>query len=867
MKLLRLHIENFGTLASLDLDFSDGLNVLHQKNGWGKSTLAVFIKAMFYGLPTTSRRSLDENERKKYTPWQGGAFGGSLEFETARGKFRIERFFAAKEANDSFALFDLTTNKPSAAYSANLGEELFGIDADGFERSTYLSQRMLADGKDNSSISAKLTNLLDDVGDIGSYDDAMAALDKRRRYYVMTGNRGAIADLERERVEKQGELERCLRVREAMQAQESRRAEIADEIASLRTQIAKTHTELQRSALARELAALLEQKNRMLDELSALTEQKQAIEASFEGGIPSVEELSDARRLYEQIRTDSVRLETLGSAVENATALARLRERYPAGLPDEDTLARAQEQTEALHRTDRRREALIGARDGDVATQRFPMGAPSPDALEEASQSLQKAEKLQKTLDTLSQTPAPSTPPFFAIAVALLALGALCAILAWVPALSALRLPLLAIGAGLLLVAVLLFFLGSAARKKQAQRALQLEQKQREWQSRMEHEQNRVRELLTAYRMPIRGNDLSRALTELSLLSAQYREGMEKRRRIAEELEQLSQRRTEVLSALRRFLEAYRITVDEKTDLDAALQSLRQAALRMADLQAAERQRASEMDELRAKVTASKDRLLPFLHRFDPDERLRAGACLDRIAEQRAEHARILHRLEQQQSALTDFIREKKLDTVADLPDPSAYERLRNEESDLQARLETLQKQVTVLGSEIDRLALDADRVPELTEEQRSLGERIDEARKNADTVATTMKLLDEAKAALSTRYLNGMQESFHRFFTALTGEDAPESLMDTSFEIRLREGGQTRTMESFSRGWRDAVRFCVRLSLADALFADGEMPFLLLDDPFVNLDEDRLAAAKALLDRLASQYQILYFVCNRDRI
>ena len=102
MKILSLHIENFGRLQNFTLEPEAGLNVLYQKNGWGKSTLAVFIKAMLYGLPASSRRSLDENERKKYTPWQGGAFGGCIEFETAKGRFRAERFFGAKESLDEF---------------------------------------------------------------------------------------------------------------------------------------------------------------------------------------------------------------------------------------------------------------------------------------------------------------------------------------------------------------------------------------------------------------------------------------------------------------------------------------------------------------------------------------------------------------------------------------------------------------------------------------------------------------------------------------------------------------------------------------------------------------------------------------------
>ena len=50
MKLLGCHIENFGKLSDLSLDFHEGINVINEANAWGKSTLAAFLKAMFYGL-------------------------------------------------------------------------------------------------------------------------------------------------------------------------------------------------------------------------------------------------------------------------------------------------------------------------------------------------------------------------------------------------------------------------------------------------------------------------------------------------------------------------------------------------------------------------------------------------------------------------------------------------------------------------------------------------------------------------------------------------------------------------------------------------------------------------------------------------
>ena len=110
------------------------------------------------------------------------------------------------------------------------------------------------------------------------------------------------------------------------------------------------------------------------------------------------------------------------------------------------------------------------------------------------------------------------------------------------------------------------------------------------------------------------------------------------------------------------------------------------------------------------------------------------------------------------------------------------------------------------------------------------------------------------------------MQNSFSALLKALMGETASESVMDTSFKVKLREGGKTQHPESLSQGWRDAVQLCIRLSLADALYAEGEKPPIILDDPFVNLDEQRLTAAKQLLATLSNKYQILYFTCHHSR-
>ena len=144
MRLIELYIENFGKLSNYRYSFTQGLNVINEENGYGKSTLAAFIKSMLYGLEDTRRPRLDENDRKRYLPWQGGVFGGTLTFAVGSKKYRIERTFAPKAADDTFTLYDCESGKESSDYGSDLGEELFGINVDGFERTVFLSERLYA---------------------------------------------------------------------------------------------------------------------------------------------------------------------------------------------------------------------------------------------------------------------------------------------------------------------------------------------------------------------------------------------------------------------------------------------------------------------------------------------------------------------------------------------------------------------------------------------------------------------------------------------------------------------------------------------------------------------------------------------------
>lgn len=195
MKLIECYIEGFGKISRQKYSFTDGFNCIKGDNGSGKSTLAAFIKVMLYGMSDTKKMSLEENERKHYLPWGGGNAGGTLTFSVGSKTYRIERSFATKAADDSCCLYDTATGKICSDFGEVIGEGLFGIDADGFERTVFLSERSLTPKSENKSISAKLSDLVGCDGDIGGMDDAMKTLEEKRKFYHKKGGSGELAQI------------------------------------------------------------------------------------------------------------------------------------------------------------------------------------------------------------------------------------------------------------------------------------------------------------------------------------------------------------------------------------------------------------------------------------------------------------------------------------------------------------------------------------------------------------------------------------------------------------------------------------------------------------------------------------------------
>lgn len=317
MKINKLYINNFGKLSDYSLDFSENLTVINENNGFGKSTLCAFIKAMFYGLSTTRSKDLNENDRAKFTPWQGGAFGGSLEFSCYKGEFRIERTFGAKSSADTCVVFDLKTGKVTDEFSENIGEELFLVDVKGFERSVFVDSTLKSD-KMPISVSSRLSGLVDNTDDLSDFETAHSVLVKRLRQYATTGNRGIVYDKKREIIELKQKREKALGAKEQID-------DLSQKLSRLKQKKEMAETELKkvREAITQNSSFdVIKEKQKHYASLCQLAEnakvQKTALEQKYGGKVPNDEDISNIEKCFENVQIAKTEMQNKSNSGSNA---------------------------------------------------------------------------------------------------------------------------------------------------------------------------------------------------------------------------------------------------------------------------------------------------------------------------------------------------------------------------------------------------------------------------------------------------------------------------------------------------------------------------------------------------------------------
>ena len=746
MRLIGLHIENFGGLQNFSLEFDSGITIINEPNGFGKTTLATFIRTMFYGFD-----SKDRGLRKKYNPWQSGTYGGNITFEHKGEKYRVERTFGATPKGDSFTLYKLDPMRKCEDFSENLGQELFELDAASFERSTYMPQIRDNSSFSTANIQAKLGNLVEDTNDINNYDKAVELLKKARsglKHY--RGDSGSISDAQRKIAElelKSRDLKQQKILLQQMIVDSQKLKKEVDEhelhVKKIREELSLGYSVAVRKELQKQHIKLLEEKKELAQQIE--------IYRNKCSEIPNDEQIKSCRERLEKLATDKINLANVQQQLQETV----LRDKIP-------TEQQLEENREKLLKIDALRREIS------------------------RSTAVEQPKKTNKTAALLVL--------FGIILVAV-------AIVLFVTNRYAIGAAVVALGAVSLIGAV---YFGIKNMVSSHLSSTNLATKETE--ERIQSLENEVRTFVTEY--GAEGENLFDAISSLKK-ELENSQKTEKNTLIKRELEQeISLNKANIVAFISRYVE---ITED---------------------------------DNLTEKLT---------------QVQLKAH-------QETATYKELLNRMATNEKQLTEFVEQNgetlKLPVTEETID---VEGLKQTEATLVAVLNEKNTTLSNIKSRITTLQEEADALPEIEDEIQRLDKTRKEDISKMELLDKTVELLSTAKDSLSMSYLGDIKKHFVHYMHQLSEETDDTMFLNQNLEVTLERNGVARELTSFSAGYTDIVLLCMRFALVDALFPETK-PFIILDDPFVNLDDANTKKAIDLLKKLGEDRQIIYLVCNSSR-
>lgn len=749
MKLLSCHIENFGNMSGRDFDFGKSPTALCEPNGYGKTTLAAFIKAMFYGLPTTRGKSFDE--RQHYLPFGGGKFGGNLTFSANGKTYRIERFFDKKsQTGDETKLYSGGNELP---VPESIGKDLFGLDEASFIRTIFIDSTADMSGV-TGGISEKLNKFVDNA-DEGGFDKAYGLLEKAQK--ALKAQRGGGGKIN-ERNERIKNLEDKRRNAENVSA---KLGEKYRERERLEAEIAQTEKSLKAAASVDGVLQQWETYEQMLAEAKKESESLEKLKEKYPAGLPDEEELSALNAAAARKANEQSRLQSEAFTSDKAARLKELEDEKLKELPDESAVKSCREKISALRERKERLKSLAPAN-------------PSADA------SGKKSFKIPALI--------------IAFAAALFIAGVIMAV------------------AVNLIAGVITLVLGVCCVCASGFTYFNIK-------------------LKTVAAPKDTDGDYTKLQSEINLLE----------------------------SGIKSFLsDCGHLTENgAEADLDALSNEISECKIEYSVL-SRERQ-SSEENAIRTRgiIEDCEAEIKRILGKYSLSADDGLAATIKRLEGDFREYIH-LERSRKQLFERANAYKEAKRLSVKP-------EGERRDTGSLSEKLSSLNRDLTAIDREISDDEAVTEKLPSIVSELENERTLLGEDKKKHEVLGKAKEFLQKAENNLKEKYILPVKERFLRYSAALEEALGEKVVFDTDFNIKYERGGEIRSDRHLSAGQYGLCALCLRLALVDVMFTE-ERPFIILDDPFVNLDAEHMSRAAKLLKELAKNVQIIYFSCHESR-
>ena len=815
MKIIKCHIENFGKFSDFTIDFDDEKNVICEENGWGKSTLAAFIKVMLYGFDNDTKKDEFENERKRFRPWQGGVYGGQLIFEAGGKIYEASRVFGAKDKDDIFVLKDDNTGLESSDFSKKLGEELFGLDSKSFSRSIFVSQNA-CDTSVTDGISAKLGNLTDSTDDIINYEkastrltDILNSMSPRRSTGDIYRQKDKMTELKQ--IISQGtDLESSLDNLVALnKAEKTAIEELKEEqqIWSNRQQETSRYKDLEINKND------FERINKALEEKKDSYEKEKAI---FKTSIPDKSELNSKLELAYSL-----------SEKKRALSIYELNEDEISKLSDIDTVLK----DESLKIEEEKN--IVKSLEKEISDDEINLK--------------NNMDKIKTVESDLSSETYKDYGKLIIKDIIYLIIGIGCLVLVLnlkkvIPALVALMaIAMLVIIVGLFVNIYNYFSLKKNKSINDLDNSI----------SGVSGHANQSR--LITY-VPKKQEIISTDENDTDKEKAfnNEKESVDEKDNFLKEKEDYINNKKEKLNDKKIRIKELEKLHEQNIYIKNNLTDKKNNYIKVSDeYKSAYNDVKNYLADLGFEPEDDMYKQLDFLEEKIRDiEELKAE--VDKISKDKE--------LFNINNDIDAILSAKEIETNYSLTEIDEYLRK------IGSEIESHNKNIAGYNRQIDELEERLEYINECENELDELNESYEKKMHKFKMLKETGTLLEEAKAAFTAKYTAPIKNGFDKYYSMITGKSDNTYRLDANIKLSHKELGLDRDTKFLSMGYKDLVGVCMRMALVDAMY-EKEKPFIIFDDSFVNLDKDKVEAGLGLLDKIAKEYQIIYFTCHESRV
>lgn len=111
---------------------------------------------------------------------------------------------------------------------------------------------------------------------------------------------------------------------------------------------------------------------------------------------------------------------------------------------------------------------------------------------------------------------------------------------------------------------------------------------------------------------------------------------------------------------------------------------------------------------------------------------------------------------------------------------------------------------------------------------------------------------------------LDQLSQRTAEIFSGISCSDSHLKFDDT-LPSHITRGNVTLSPDRLSQGTRGALAIAIRIALAESYLQSSDA-FIMLDDPFVHMDMNRLTQAISVLKSFSEKHPVIFFTCHENQ-